>query len=188
MVSFISYNKITRGIESIPVAVSQTWAPKLTTISSVDVMPIFESGVMRSRVLLFEFFLVQVMNSYCLFAKPTSHRALLVLPGPRRFCSIVSDCSHMLLSLVLLAGDVESNPGPDKEILKVLNELQSGQTVMLAQLKSIEKLKKNWLIMIKLSVKLKHGSTKPRHLVLVSTTCRLNLLKWMRYVPKIRHR
>lgn len=102
-------------------------------------MPIFESGVMRSRVLLFEFFLVQVMNSYCLFAKPTSHRALLVLPGPRRSCSIVSDCSHMLLCLVLLAGDVESNPGPDKEILKVLNELQSGQTVMLAQLKSIEK-------------------------------------------------
>ncbi|XP_037526553.1 uncharacterized protein LOC119403993 isoform X3 [Rhipicephalus sanguineus] len=48
------------------------------------------STLTMTRANVPRFFLVQVMNSYCLYAKPTSHRALLVLPGPRRFCSIES--------------------------------------------------------------------------------------------------
>lgn len=38
----------------------------------------------------------------------------------------------------MVAGDIESNPGPNKEILDALKEIQTGQTAMLAQLKSIE--------------------------------------------------
>ncbi|XP_070383671.1 uncharacterized protein [Dermacentor albipictus] len=88
------------------------------------------SKLAMARANVPRFFLVQVTNSYCLYAKPSSHRALLVLPGPRRFCSIVCDCAHMLFKLLMLAGDIESNPGPDKEI-NVLKELQSGQTAYL---------------------------------------------------------
>ncbi|XP_077562827.1 uncharacterized protein LOC144178683 [Haemaphysalis longicornis] len=101
------------------------------------------------RANLPRFFLVQVTNRYCLFAKRTSYRALVVLPSPHWFCTFAYDCTNALVQLILLAGDVETNPGPDSphssdsddvssQMLKALKELQSGQSAMLEQLKAIQ--------------------------------------------------
>ncbi|XP_077527695.1 uncharacterized protein LOC144139057 [Haemaphysalis longicornis] len=85
-----------------------------------------------------------VTNSYSIFAKRTSRRSLLVLPSPQCFLDILCDCCRMTFKLLLLlAGDVESNPGPSKpvplppDVLSALKDLQSGQNAMLEQLQSI---------------------------------------------------
>lgn len=88
-------------------------------------------------------FTTQVTNDHCLYAKRTGCRSLLVLLSPWRSISVVLGCAKMLLKL-LLAGDIETNPGPRNEhcvvssdMLDILKTLQSGQSAMLAQLGSI---------------------------------------------------
>ncbi|XP_049273600.1 uncharacterized protein LOC125759248 [Rhipicephalus sanguineus] len=58
----------------------------------------------------------------------SDNRCLLVLPCPRRCCAILNDCWSVLL--LLMAGDVEENPGPKtaemlQEILEKQNALGS---------------------------------------------------------------
>lgn len=82
-------------------------------------------------------------NSYSLFAKRTSSRALVVLPSPHSICTTVYDCTCILFDLLLLSGHVESNPGPlssteNCELLATLLQLQSWQSAVLDQLKSIQ--------------------------------------------------
>lgn len=60
------------------------------------------------RFLLF----TQVTNRYSLFTKRSSYRALLVLPDPQCLCCIAYDCACTVFKLLLLASDVETNPGP----------------------------------------------------------------------------
>ncbi|KAH9374549.1 hypothetical protein HPB48_016370 [Haemaphysalis longicornis] len=91
-------------------------------------------------------FFVQVKNTHCLFIKRSSNRCLLVLPSPGCICVNVYDCACILRDLLILAGDIETNPGPPDnvptdaptEMINMLKELQSGQTAMLEQLISIK--------------------------------------------------
>uniref|UniRef100_L7LWR8 Putative tick transposon n=1 Tax=Rhipicephalus pulchellus TaxID=72859 RepID=L7LWR8_RHIPC len=90
---------------------------------------------------------VQVKNALSLFAPRTRHLGLVVLPCPGRCLVIVHDCVRVILQLLLLAGDVEENPGPantrsadtqhNGEILSALQQIQSSQATMLNEIKSI---------------------------------------------------
>ncbi|CAN7941763.1 unnamed protein product, partial [Ixodes hexagonus] len=71
-------------------------------------------------------FIVQVSKRY-----PSSYRSnnvcLIVLPCPRYLCCVLGDISLLLKSLLLLCGDIESNPGPVelKQIMEKLNVIAS---------------------------------------------------------------
>ncbi|XP_049268671.1 uncharacterized protein LOC119383916 [Rhipicephalus sanguineus] len=90
---------------------------------------------------------VQVKNTLSLFAPRTRHLGLVVLPCPGRCLAIVHDCVRVILQLLLLAGDVEENPGPantrsadtqhNDEILSALQQIQSSQASLLTEIKSI---------------------------------------------------
>ncbi|KAH8029379.1 hypothetical protein HPB51_000022 [Rhipicephalus microplus] len=85
---------------------------------------------------------VQVKNSCFLFSKRTKYAALLVLQSPNCCLEVVSSCIRALRVLLLLCGDIETNPGPatrssDTDVMSVLNDIQSGQAAILNEMKSI---------------------------------------------------
>lgn len=53
----------------------------------------------------------QVCNNMPLYAKRSSNRCLLLLPCPRVLCAVLTECI-CCAELLLLSGDVETNPGP----------------------------------------------------------------------------
>lgn len=96
----------------------------------------------------FPLLFTQVNNRFALLAPRTRYRALLVLPSPCCCVTIVCDCCRVISELLLLlSGDIELNPGPNtraapaedsSEIVKLLQQLQSGQASLLAEVKSIQ--------------------------------------------------
>nr|XP_037273875.1 uncharacterized protein LOC119166656 [Rhipicephalus microplus] len=88
---------------------------------------------------------MQVSCSYSLFTRRTRYMALVVLPSPRCCIAMICECTHVILNLLLLAGDIEENPGPTQsassqpsdDIMSVLNAIQSGQATLLDEMKSI---------------------------------------------------
>ncbi|KAH9368948.1 hypothetical protein HPB48_001016 [Haemaphysalis longicornis] len=96
----------------------------------------------------FPLLFTQVNNRFALLAPRTRYRALLVLPSPCCCVAIVCDCCRVISELLLLlSGDIELNPGPNtraataedsSEIVKLLQQLQSGQASLLAEVKSIQ--------------------------------------------------
>ncbi|KAH8037278.1 hypothetical protein HPB51_009824 [Rhipicephalus microplus] len=91
-------------------------------------------------------FLVQVNNRYSLYASRTRYMAFIVLPSPTCCARIAYECASVVLELLLLAGDIEENPGPPtrsspseatSDILQALRDLQTGQAGLLTELKSL---------------------------------------------------
>ncbi|XP_075531550.1 uncharacterized protein LOC142564435 [Dermacentor variabilis] len=80
--------------------------------------------------------LVAVSNQYCLFTKKSSNYCLLQLPSPQCCLSIVAECYDVVRTLLLLAGDIESNPGPDT-VLAELKKLSTGQSQLLAEVQGL---------------------------------------------------
>ncbi|XP_070382413.1 protein unc-13 homolog C-like [Dermacentor albipictus] len=76
------------------------------------------------------FFFIQVGTSYTLHSKRSSNCCLLLVPRPHVLVLLVADC-FQVLKMLLLPGDVEQNPGPDKvdkgnaEVLAAINALAS---------------------------------------------------------------
>lgn len=79
-----------------------------------------------------------------------------MLPSPRQCYAIVIDCGSVLSLLLLLAGDVEENPGPTGtratasasdehcDLALALSELKSGQSTLLNEMRALKtKLSKN---------------------------------------------
>ncbi|XP_065296644.2 uncharacterized protein [Dermacentor albipictus] len=62
-------------------------------------------------------FVVQVGKHPSLHAKRSSHICLLLFPGPLVILCDFFECIYVV-KLLMLAGDVEQNPGPQKEILQ----------------------------------------------------------------------
>ncbi|XP_050033145.1 uncharacterized protein [Dermacentor andersoni] len=81
-------------------------------------------------------FAAQVSNQYCLFTKKSSNYCLLQLPSPQCCLSIVVECYDVVRTLLLLAGDIESNPGPDT-VLAELKKLSTGQSQLLAEVQGL---------------------------------------------------
>ncbi|KAH8024514.1 hypothetical protein HPB51_025141 [Rhipicephalus microplus] len=83
---------------------------------------------------------VQVKNSCSPLFKRTKYAALLVLPSPNCCLEVVSSCIRAVRVLLLLYGDIETNPGPatrssnteiPNDVMSVLNDIQSGQAAIL---------------------------------------------------------
>ncbi|XP_077494384.1 uncharacterized protein LOC144105045 [Amblyomma americanum] len=85
-------------------------------------------------------FTMQVSNKFSLFAKKTSNYFLMQLLSPQCCCSIAAECSRVLRFLLLLSGDVETNPGPDRydSILSELQKLTTGQATLISDLQDIK--------------------------------------------------
>ncbi|XP_037572465.1 uncharacterized protein LOC119454968 [Dermacentor silvarum] len=71
-------------------------------------------------------FVVQVSKYPSLHAKRSHDVCLLLLPSPIVLLDIVSECAHVVM-LLLLAGDVETNPGPanDSDVLAAIATLSA---------------------------------------------------------------
>uniref|UniRef100_L7LVD0 Putative tick transposon n=1 Tax=Rhipicephalus pulchellus TaxID=72859 RepID=L7LVD0_RHIPC len=84
-------------------------------------------------------FIMQVGPSYSLYAKKSSNYFLLQLPSPQRLFATCCECGAVVRSLLLVAGDIESNPGPDNAaILAELRKLTAGQSTVIAEIKDIK--------------------------------------------------
>uniref|UniRef100_L7LY12 Tick transposon n=1 Tax=Rhipicephalus pulchellus TaxID=72859 RepID=L7LY12_RHIPC len=84
-------------------------------------------------------FAMQVSNAHSLFTKRSSNYFLLQLPGPHCCLSIVVQCCDVIRSLLLLAGDIETNPGPDNQaVLNELKKLTAGQSQLITEIKGLK--------------------------------------------------
>ncbi|XP_037570592.1 uncharacterized protein LOC119452704 [Dermacentor silvarum] len=79
----------------------------------------------------------QVSKLYCLFTKKSSDYCLLQLPGPQCCLSVAIECADVVRALLLLAGDVETNPGPDA-VLDELKKLSAGQSQLLTEVQGLK--------------------------------------------------
>ncbi|XP_040062185.1 uncharacterized protein LOC120837076 [Ixodes scapularis] len=84
-------------------------------------------------------FFVQVSKSCSLFSKKTSNYFLIQLPSPQCCVVISIECFHVIRSLLLQSGDIETNPGPDTNaILAELKKLSTGQSKLLAEVQDLK--------------------------------------------------
>ncbi|CAN7945762.1 unnamed protein product, partial [Ixodes hexagonus] len=85
-------------------------------------------------------FAMQVCKPYCLFAKKSSNYFLVQLPSPQCCLAICAECVHVVRLLLLLSGDVETNPGPDQPdaVLVELQKLSAGQSQLLAEVQGLK--------------------------------------------------
>lgn len=83
---------------------------------------------------------MQVCDQYSLFAKKSSNSRLLQLPRPERCVFIVNECSRVIRSLLLLAGDFETNPCANNSdaALAEINKLSSGQTKPIFEIQNLQ--------------------------------------------------
>ncbi|XP_065297986.1 uncharacterized protein [Dermacentor albipictus] len=85
-------------------------------------------------------FIMQVGEPVSLFTKKSSNYFLIQLPSPKCLTAICAECCHNVRSLLLLAGDIETNPGPDKlnVVLAELKKLPDGQATLISDLQDIK--------------------------------------------------
>lgn len=89
---------------------------------------------------------MSVIGNFCLLqvranapCYRSDDRFLLLLPFPQRARNLLLSMKVFFISLLILAGDVEENPGPDTDMAIILQQLQKGQSAILSKLDDIEK-------------------------------------------------
>ncbi|XP_077551219.1 uncharacterized protein LOC144164831 [Haemaphysalis longicornis] len=84
---------------------------------------------------------MQVSKHSSLYAKKSSDYFLVQLPGPQCLVAILAECLHAVFSvLLLLSGDIETNPGPEmKEILAELGKISAGQSKLISDFEEVKK-------------------------------------------------
>ncbi|XP_049516647.1 uncharacterized protein LOC125942507 [Dermacentor silvarum] len=72
--------------------------------------------------------------------KKTSNYFLVQLPSPQCCLATCIECFHVVRSLLLMCGDIESNPGPDKldVILGELKKTSAGQTELVNEVQELK--------------------------------------------------
>ncbi|XP_029831285.2 uncharacterized protein LOC115316122 [Ixodes scapularis] len=125
-----------------------------TTISATTSVDRFSGcGGQRSRMIT-PLFVIQVSGKRH-YGLKSDALCLIVLPHPQRLLCIASECLDVVCYLLLVSGDIESNPGPitlneiDKTLHKLLerqqdivgafNEIKSNQRKVEARMTGIEK-------------------------------------------------
>ncbi|XP_077501283.1 uncharacterized protein LOC144112081 [Amblyomma americanum] len=85
-------------------------------------------------------FAMQVSTSYALFAKKSSNYILVQFPSPHCCVAIAVECAHVIHSLLMLSGDVETNPGPEGNaaVLAELQKLNAGQTLLITEIQDLK--------------------------------------------------
>ncbi|XP_037574056.2 uncharacterized protein LOC119456399 [Dermacentor silvarum] len=82
---------------------------------------------------------MQVSKAYSLFSKKSSNRFLLQLPSPHCCLLVAVECSDVIRALLMMSGDVESNPGPDSDaLLAELKNLSAGQSQLISQVQDLK--------------------------------------------------
>ncbi|CAN8025274.1 unnamed protein product, partial [Ixodes persulcatus] len=83
---------------------------------------------------------MQVSKPYVTYSKKSSDYFLVQLPSPQFCVSIAIECVEVMHSLlvVLLSGDVETNPGPTEAILAELKKLSVGQAQIISQVQDLK--------------------------------------------------
>ncbi|XP_075533570.1 uncharacterized protein LOC142566615 [Dermacentor variabilis] len=81
------------------------------------------------------YFAMQVSRTYHSFGKKSSNYFLIQLPSPWCCATIAIECVHVIRSLLLLSGDVETNPGPPgiEDVMSELGKLASGQSKLITE-------------------------------------------------------
>uniref|UniRef100_A0A4D5RCW0 Putative tick transposon n=1 Tax=Ixodes scapularis TaxID=6945 RepID=A0A4D5RCW0_IXOSC len=89
---------------------------------------------------------MSVIGNFCLLqvranapCYRSDDRFLLLLPFPQRARNLLLSMKVFFISLLILAGDVEENPGPDTDMAIIPQQLQKGQSAILSKLDDIEK-------------------------------------------------
>ncbi|XP_077491437.1 uncharacterized protein LOC144102044 [Amblyomma americanum] len=85
-------------------------------------------------------FAMQVSKPCCLYAKKSSDYFLIQLPSPQCCLAIVTECSDVIISLLLLSGDIETNPGPAslETVVTELKKLSAGQSTLIAEVTDLK--------------------------------------------------
>ncbi|XP_075547628.1 uncharacterized protein LOC142582112 [Dermacentor variabilis] len=85
-------------------------------------------------------FVMQVGERFSLFAKKSNNYFLVQLPSPQCLNAVLADCFHLVLSLLLLlSGDIETNPGPDNAaILAELKKISTGQSKLISEVQDLK--------------------------------------------------
>ncbi|XP_037582579.1 uncharacterized protein LOC119466154 [Dermacentor silvarum] len=83
---------------------------------------------------------MQVSQPYALFSKKSSNYFLVQLPSPHCCVAIAVECAHIIHALLILAGDVETNPGPDipESLLTELRKLIAGQNQLITEIQGLK--------------------------------------------------
>ncbi|KAH7981798.1 hypothetical protein HPB52_001108 [Rhipicephalus sanguineus] len=85
-------------------------------------------------------FAMQVSKSHTLFAKKSSDYVLVEFPSPRCCLAIAAECVSVIHSLLMLSGDVETNPGPSGSdaVLTELHKIAAGQSKVITEVESLK--------------------------------------------------
>ncbi|XP_077504954.1 uncharacterized protein LOC144114839 [Amblyomma americanum] len=85
-------------------------------------------------------FAMQVGNHRTIFTKKTSNYFFVQLPSPQCCLATCIECFHVVRSLLLMCGDIESNPGPEKldVILGELKKMSTGQTELVKEVQELK--------------------------------------------------
>ncbi|XP_072141924.1 uncharacterized protein [Dermacentor andersoni] len=83
---------------------------------------------------------VEVSQPYALFAKKSSNYFLMQLPSPHCCAAIAVECAHIIHALLILAGDVEINPGPNipENLITELRKLTAGQNQLITEIHGLK--------------------------------------------------
>ncbi|XP_077564711.1 uncharacterized protein LOC144180202 [Haemaphysalis longicornis] len=83
---------------------------------------------------------MQVSNRSAFLAKKSSNYFSVQLPSPRCCVVIIVECAQVIRSLLLLAGDVETNPGPPtaEDLLTELQKLSARQNKLISDIQDIK--------------------------------------------------
>ncbi|XP_077506914.1 uncharacterized protein LOC144116110 [Amblyomma americanum] len=85
-------------------------------------------------------FVMQVGVPYTLFAKKSSNYCLVQLPSPQCCFCLAVECVNVIRALLLLSGDVETNPGPPNTdaVLAELQKLSTGQRKLISEVQGLK--------------------------------------------------
>ncbi|XP_050023709.2 uncharacterized protein [Dermacentor andersoni] len=81
---------------------------------------------------------MQVSSWYQAPSKKSSDYFLVQLPSPQCCILLISECIEAIRALLLLSGDIETNPGPEKAVLDELKKLSTGQATLISEMQSLK--------------------------------------------------
>ncbi|XP_037523675.1 uncharacterized protein LOC119400808 [Rhipicephalus sanguineus] len=85
------------------------------------------------------FTLIMQVSKLSLFTKKSSNYLLFQLPRPHCCVFVALECSRVIRALLMMSGDVESNPGPTSNaVLTELQKLSAGQTELISQVQDLK--------------------------------------------------
>ncbi|XP_075534295.1 uncharacterized protein LOC142568083 [Dermacentor variabilis] len=105
---------------------------------TLPVAPCGLSGCAQTQIANPFTLVMQVGKAYSLFSKKSTNYFLLQLPSPHCCLLVTLECSDVIRALLMMSGDVESNPGPNcNALLTELKNLSAGQSQLISQVQDL---------------------------------------------------